>query len=699
MSAQPYRLASVLAGHDQDIKAIAAATDDLIISAARDKTVRSWSRIAPNGFSLHNIYLGHDHFVNSLAIIKPNEAFPEGLIVSSGSDKFINVYQPNQPAEPLYTLIGHTENVTTLKATPSGYIVSGSWDKKVIVWKGFQKAYSLEGHEAAVWAVLPLNDDTILTASADKTIRLWKNGKLAHTYQGHTDAVRGLALVTNDTFVSCSNDATLRVWKLDGTCLQVLYGHTSFVYSVDVLGSGEFISSGEDRTVRVWKDGECVQTIQQPCISVWSVAGLPNGDIVVGGSDAVVRIFTRDEKRMAPAEALKEFDELLANQAIPSNQIGDVNKNDLPGPEALTKPGTKEGQVIMVNVGANVEAHQWSSQTQSWQKIGEVVGGVGSGSNKQLYEGKEYDYVFDIDIGAGPGGNLKLPYNVTQNAYDAAEKFLIKHDLPQSFREEIATFIIKNTGSVNLGSGEYQDPFTGANRYTPVPNYQTTNTSGAFVDPFTGQGSYRPTQPTVPTSSSANYNDPFTGKNSYQTSSTAGKVLPIKNYLTLKQANLDAVRNKIYTFSAELAPVHLYDEQLQDLEAIICYIKDPTGKASVVSLAVIVKMCTMWPEDKRFPALDLLRLLALYYPEELNSMVQDIVTFIKVAGGLSPTSAGNETNAMLAFRALANLFNTEYGRQIMWEKRTLIAEIMQVDITGRFKSKAARLAQSTLAVK
>lgn len=58
---------------------VAAATDDLIVSAARDKTVRSWSRIAPNAFSLHNIYLGHDHFVNSLAIIKPNEAFPEGF--------------------------------------------------------------------------------------------------------------------------------------------------------------------------------------------------------------------------------------------------------------------------------------------------------------------------------------------------------------------------------------------------------------------------------------------------------------------------------------------------------------------------------------------------------------------------------------------------------------------------------------------
>lgn len=49
--------------------------------------------------------------------------------------------------------------------------------------------------------------------------------------------------------------------------------------------------------------------------------------------------------------------------------------------------------------------------TSSWQKVGEVVDAVGPG-RKQLFEGKEYDYVFDVDItdGAPP---LKLPYNVT----------------------------------------------------------------------------------------------------------------------------------------------------------------------------------------------------------------------------------------------------------------------------------------------
>lgn len=66
----------------------------------------------------------------------------------------------------------------------------------------------------------------------------------------------------------------------------------------------------------------------------------------------------------------------------------------------------------MVRNGDVVEAHQWNSATLTWTKVGEVVDAVGS-SRKQVYQGQEYDYVFDIDIGAGPGGMLKLPYNVT----------------------------------------------------------------------------------------------------------------------------------------------------------------------------------------------------------------------------------------------------------------------------------------------
>lgn len=54
---------------------------------------------------------------------------------------------------------------------------------------------------------------------------------------------------------------------------------------------------------------------------------------------------------------------------------------------------------------------KWDSANSTWQKIGDVVDAVGSG-RKQLYQGKEYDYVFDVDIKDGVPP-LKLPYNVS----------------------------------------------------------------------------------------------------------------------------------------------------------------------------------------------------------------------------------------------------------------------------------------------
>lgn len=77
---------------------------------------------------------------------------------------------------------------------------------------------------------------------------------------------------------------------------------------------------------------------------------------------------------------------------------------------ALTT-GKKEGQVIMVKSGDKVEAYQWASASTTWQQIGEVTDAVGSG-RKQIYQGVEYDYVFDVDI-AENMPPLKLPYNAT----------------------------------------------------------------------------------------------------------------------------------------------------------------------------------------------------------------------------------------------------------------------------------------------
>ena len=87
------------------------------------------------------------------------------------------------------------------------------------------------------------------------------------------------------------------------------------------------------------RDGELLQKIVHPVISVWTVTSMPNGDIISGCSDGIVRIFSESEDRWASAEDLKTFDDQVANQALPSQTIGDVKKTDVPGLESLAEPG------------------------------------------------------------------------------------------------------------------------------------------------------------------------------------------------------------------------------------------------------------------------------------------------------------------------------------------------------------------------
>jgi phospholipase A-2-activating protein len=200
--------------------------------------------------------------------------------------------------------------------------------------------------------------------------------------------------------------------------------------------------------------------------------------------------------------------------------LGDINKEKLPGLSALKQKGKKDGQVIMVKNGGSVEAHQWSLTTQSWSKIGDVVNAV-SQSQKQTFEGIEYDYVFDVDIeeGAPP---LKLPYNVSQNPYEAAQRFLENHGLEMGYIDQVVKFIEANTGGVKLGGGgSAVDPYS-SSRYIP-------GTSSGY------QPSPDPYIPTV-----------------------TRKHLPQRSYLSFKVGELGVILNKMNTFNTEVPAENVF---------------------------------------------------------------------------------------------------------------------------------------------
>lgn len=67
----------------------------------------------------------------------------------------------------------------------------------------------------------------------------------------------------------------------------------------------------------------------------------------------------------------------------------------------------------------------------------------------------------DIEEGKPP---LKLPYNITEDPWFAAQNFLQKNNLSQLFLDQVANFIVDNTKGATLSqtsAAGSSDPFTG----------------------------------------------------------------------------------------------------------------------------------------------------------------------------------------------------------------------------------------------
>ncbi|NXG69255.1 PLAP protein, partial [Baryphthengus martii] len=460
-----------------------------------------------------------------------------------------------------------------------------------------------QGHTAAIWAVKILPEQGLmLTGSADKTIKLWKAGRCERTFTGHEDCVRGLAVLSEMEFLSCANDASVRRWQISGECLNVYYGHTNYIYSISVFPQcKDFVTTGEDRSLRIWKEGECTQTIRLPAQSVWCSCVLDNGDIVVGASDGIIRVFTQSLERTASAEETQSFENELSQASIDpkTGDLGDINIDNLPGREHLQNPGTRDGQTQIIKDNEKVEAYQWNVSERRWIKIGDVVGSSGATqqtSGKVLYEGKEYDYVFTIDINEN-GPSYKLPYNITDDPWLTAYNFLQKNNLNTAFLDQVANFIIENTkGQTPSTSAELSDPFTGAGRYVPGSSSGTSTTPAA--DPFTGAGRYVPGSASN-TEAPMGEVDPYTGKDAYQSDAAKAEnvYFPKKDAVTFHQANPTQILGKLKELNGSATEEHkLTEDDLVFLEKLLSATCNTSAETPTAQQLQTLQKAINWPE-------------------------------------------------------------------------------------------------------
>uniref|UniRef100_A0A8C4QF90 Phospholipase A2-activating protein n=1 Tax=Eptatretus burgeri TaxID=7764 RepID=A0A8C4QF90_EPTBU len=677
-----YRLRTSLRGHEQDVRCVTCGppSSQSLVSASRDSTARLWLPAEDGvGFSEARSFFGHRGFVSCVCIIYGDPLYAEGLLATGGHDNTVCVFDI-ETSSLLYRLEGHRDTICCLRSGSSGTLITGSWDSTARVWHQNQCLEEMQGHNAAVWAVAMANKGAVLTGSADKTIRLWNATRCKQVFTGHEDCVRSLAVCSDVEFLSCGNDASVRRWQLSGDCVSVYYAHTNFIYSICLLpGTQDFVTSGEDRSVRVWRGSQCVQTLRVPAQSAWSVCALPNRDIAVGCSDGTIRIFTEDSSRVASVELRTEFESELASSNIDpkSSELGGISTADLPGRDHLEEPGTKDGQTRLVNDGGQVEAYQWSGAESRWLKIGDVVGSSGgtqATSGKVLFEGKEYDFVFTVNLD-DHGTPLKLPYNKDEDPWHAAKTFLQKHDLDLLYLDQVAEFILQHAGSTKHKLTPISDPFTGESRYMA---------SSGTSDTVEGVRNGR---------------DPFTGSETYWTSSpnsTPSQFFPQREMVTFDSGNITTILAKFRELNSQIPEnQRLQMETLMQLQILAEYAIGATGSEEpTLDHLDALDRALHWPEETVFPGLDILRLAV-----RLPAINQH---FCRACSGPSFLAQlvqlarpdGHPANQMLCLRTLCNAFSQTAGWELLMSHRDDVMK-MTLKLIGS-ENKNLQVALATL---
>lgn len=579
---------------------------NLMATGSRDGLVKLWSVSGANEVDLVHACRDHEGYVNAVTVLPPSDVHPAGLVVSGGADSMVRMLDVGSR---LVTgvLAGHTGNVAALGHFGAEVVISGSWDSTAIVWDGRTGArlFTLRGHTNAVWAVLALSATDFVTASADKTIKVWQGDRCVRTLTGHADCPRALGVLRPGVLVSAGNDNAVRTWDLATGAMTGAWedAHSAYIYSLALLENGLLATAGEDRCIRLWdaQARQCVQSIAVPATSVWALAPIPDcDDLVCGTSDGHVYVYTSEPARQLFDEALLEVYEEKLRQAIISRQT--IDSSAVSSRDRLGAPGSTPGEHIIVEGNGRVEAYQWDGL--QWTKIGDVVDSSGA-SVRQEFEGQLYDHVFDVQVEDGAAA-YKLPYNLDDNPYAAAQKFAARHSLPPSYVDQIVEFILKNTG----------------------------------------QGGAAPKQPEL--------------FNPYQTPASASAPAPAQpasgllgEPVRLAAANLDGIAKKI----AEFNTVEGAAIDGSRIDALVAYLKKAT-RAVPAGLQATFEALAAWPADRLFPVLDLARIVAL--EEQLAPSVASFVALlclhpIPVAADPKAASA----NVTMHLRLLTNAFQSK----------------------------------------
>lgn len=270
------------------------------------------------GFRITEKNQVHQKFINALIFTKNNN-----YIVTSSNDYYMKIWDPNSLKNPKQE---EKEKIVNLYGLKNGKILASS-DNNILIYefnnekKKYEQSQSLTKHYKQITALSELDDGTLISGSLDKKIILWEEDPITKLYREkqyittqkevqiilalndfkiaysgnedqtinilgtktdlaqkivskeyyeicklkeHEGKVSCMCKLNQDYFVSGGGsilkekkeDYNIYIWKPDGNKFSkaqiIKKAHESDINSIILLRDGRFASASRDRTIKIW---------------------------------------------------------------------------------------------------------------------------------------------------------------------------------------------------------------------------------------------------------------------------------------------------------------------------------------------------------------------------------------------------------------------------------------------------------------
>ncbi|KAJ3431591.1 wd40 repeat protein [Anaeramoeba flamelloides] len=339
---------TVCIGHTSNIFRVKwSPIEDLLATGSEDFSTRIWNFDRRIKNSIKNISEWELSICNVIkpSLVKSGESAtvtyldwsPDGQYLAIGYfNGEISITSSN--GNLLFQLRKHNGPIFGLKWNTNGkYLLSGSIDKKVIVWDiDTQKPKNIYLHHEGIIMDLDWKDDlTFATCSEDKTISICKvgNPNPIKMFTAHSQDITSIRWSPNGKFLaSCSDDSTIKIWDInkEKTILE-LKEHENEILSLEWSNTGPGTAhpnsklllgtSSLDLSVKIWdiETGRSKHTLRKHLEPVENISFSPNGKMLATASlDKWVHIWDQKKGRI-----LKSFQAPEPLLAVDWNKSGD----------------------------------------------------------------------------------------------------------------------------------------------------------------------------------------------------------------------------------------------------------------------------------------------------------------------------------------------------------------------------------------